>query len=102
MGAVVWQHLPGYCLRGPHVDHDSVHPLDVDGVLVIWVAFRITLGICSEPLVAACTRKRCKEALDREFPYPDPTWTKPKDDGSVMRWDGNPFQGYKIKKVKLS
>jgi hypothetical protein len=36
---------------------------------VIWVAFRIVLGMpIGEPLLAAATRKRLREALNKEFP----------------------------------
>lgn len=34
MGAVVWWYLLEYHLRGSHVGNDSVHSLDVGGVLV--------------------------------------------------------------------
>jgi len=70
---------------------------------MIWVAFKVVLGIpVSEPLLATQTRKRMREVLDREYPVSAATWTEPDDEGSIMRWEGNPFVGWKIKKVKLS
>lgn len=70
---------------------------------MIWIAFKVTLGICSEPLIASLTRKGCREGLNNLIPPgPDARWTEPKDDGSVTRFDGSPFLAYKIIKMKLS